>query len=135
MSFQLDCRAINPKLKPRITINTNLFNLINLFIKTIVFQSCVYDQHEVWLDATDEILDGVYVGVLQVQDDRGELLRMASMDQTRDRTELKDAPDEMFDVIREELQNGQAGDESHGDNPDDLLGHDNQAQRIGILKE
>ena len=41
----------------------------------------------------------------------------------------------MFDAIREELQNGQAGDEPHGDNPDDLLGHDNQAQRIGILKE
>ena len=78
----------------------------------------MYDQHEVWLDATDEILDGEYVGVLQTQDDRGEFLGMASRDQTRDRTELKDAPDEMFDVIREELQNGQAGDESHGDNPD-----------------
>ena len=128
-------------------MDTNLFNLIDLFIKTIVFQSCVYDQHVIWMNAIDEILDGVDVEVLQVQDDRGELLRMACMDQTRDRVELRDAPDEMLDddVVRdlqfdprddhEEFLNGQPGDEPHDDNLDDLLGHDNQAQRIGILKE
>ena len=136
-----------PKIKTKINMDTNLFNLIDLFIKTIVFQSCVYDQHEIWMNATEEILDGVDVEVLQVQDDRGELLDMACMDQTRGRVEHKDAPDEMLDdeVVgdlqfdprddHEELLNGQPCDEPQDDNLDDLLGHDNQAQRIGILKE
>ena len=52
-----------------------------------------------WLNATDEMLDDVVVGVLQLQDDHEELLRTACMDQTCGVAELKDAPEEMLDDV------------------------------------